>query len=360
MPQLREIQRQFHRQDLSWSNLIENIYSENIFTPEPASIKELGDEILEDYLTNVIQRRPNKRIPNLAGKKVSLRDLYVPLKIREDVSSYNAPINSSIHESIGAHKWIKYILKSDIDKIILVQGESGQGKSAFCEMFADELSREHDLEFIPVLIRLKDIVEIKEDLEETLQHRLRRIHRYFLNSQNWLIDTSLRFLILLDGFDEITIGLGEIRDFIGQILDLQENTNHQFLITGRYFSPKAIDDLFRGADNIILGRIQLMDLALQKKWIEKWSAAISSREIGEEYEAFLYGLKDDDDLVIKPGCPKDIVDKLAGEPLSIYLLASLFQIGEINNSDFLIDDGFDGRVKIYQHVLEQTLQKSCC
>ena len=355
LPQLHDAQNQFHSRDYFWSNLIDTIHSENISVQKLEITKDISDESLKKYLATAFHIKPNRKFRNLEGTKISLKDLYVPLYVRE-YSSWNHGINSSTGEGTNIHRWVKDLLISGVDEIILIQGESGQGKSAFCEVFAEELSKEPDLDFIPVLIRLQEIKEVKEDLWETLQPCL-KCHMYFLNNHHWLVDTSLKFLILLDGLDELMLSAKEIKDFIEQILKFQEETHNQFLITGRYFLPQVINDVFGGSENVLLGRIQLMNRPLQETWIKKWSLAISNRIIGEGFKAFLYGSKDDDGSIIQASCPKDITQKLAGEPMSMFLLASLFQIDKISKNDFLTDDGFDGRVKVYQHVLNQTLNK---
>jgi uncharacterized protein YjbI with pentapeptide repeats len=239
------------------------------------------------------------------------------------------------------------------DQVIFIQGGSGQGKTAFCKMLSSEIYKHKYLDFIPVFIQLQDLKTVKDTLAETFRPCL-QAHSFFSKNLNWLADEKNKFLIVLDGFDELTISPEEIQYLVDQITKLQENLHHQFLITGRSLTSRETENFFGGYDNIIVGQLQLMSPRIQDQWIEKWSSVISNQDTGQKFRMFLHG--DPDDLS-QPGCPEDIKLELAGEPLSLYLLANLFKTGDISPNDFRGSDESQGRVKIYQKVLERALKR---
>ena len=279
----------------------------------------------------------------------SLQELYVQLDIRErkeDGSFYEGSFN--------LHAWVKQKLAlENQNKVILIQGGSGQGKTAFCKMFAIDVYENLYPVFIPVLIDLKKITSVKETLSETFRLCL-QAHNYFTQNSSWLTDYDNKHLILLDGFDELALPSDNIREFIEQILEFQKCTENQFLITGRTLFSQ-VDDLFDGTDKTITAQIELMKFELQKRWIEKWSNTISDQTAGREFEYFLLGKLDDPEHL---GCPEDIKTELAGEPLSLYLLATLFYEKKISQQDFLSSRGSEGRIKIYKKALESALNAS--
>lgn len=84
LPQLCEAQKQFHSRNSLWNNLLEADYAGKISTSKLEITKNLTDKRLAQYLITAIQSKPNKKIKNLEGIKILLKDLYVPLDIRED------------------------------------------------------------------------------------------------------------------------------------------------------------------------------------------------------------------------------------------------------------------------------------
>jgi uncharacterized protein YjbI with pentapeptide repeats len=334
-PELEFEQEKFHQSDKRWITFLK-------FKDNKESRKNLEKYI--KYLTQDLAE--HKTIPGPKKDKLSLREVYVQLDIRERKE------DGLFHEgSYNLHTWVKQKLASkNQNKIILIQGGSGQGKTAFCKMFAIDVYANLYPVFIPVLINLEKITSVERTLTETFRPCL-QAHNYFTQNSSWLTDSDNRHFILLDGFDELALPSDSIREFIEQILDFQMCNENQFLITGRTLFSQ-IDDLFDGADKIIAAQIELMNFDLQKRWIEKWSNTISDTTAGREFEYFLLGKPDDPDQL---GCPEDIKAELAGEPLSLHLLATLFYKKEISRQDFLGSRGSEGRIKIYNKALESAL-----
>ena len=331
-PELRTQQKEFHQQDGYWTNLIK------------------ANRKITDYINKVIEKPLDDKI--LSGtndEKISLRHLYVPLEIQE--INQEGILND---DSFDSHAWVKNLLLSDDrEHIILIQGDSGQGKTALCRMLASEIFRESSLDFIPVFIQFQSLDKLNETLIETFRPCL-QTHEFFVENGKWLTDSEQKFLIILDGFDEVALPLEEVQKLIEQIIEFQRDTQNQFLLTSRSLASQETEKVFGGYGNILSGQIQRMKPSLQSQWIDNWSIAISDQNAGEEFRVFLEG--DPGDLT-RPGCPKDIRSELAGEPLSLYLLASLFHSGDIGHKDFIGADEAEGRVKIYQRALEKALQR---
>ncbi|MEO0405239.1 MAG: trypsin-like peptidase domain-containing protein, partial [Bacteroidota bacterium] len=164
-PQLRSQQEDFHQQDKCWQS-------------QPKDIeKGKNDDALEKYLKDFIQCEPDNEIISSTGRtQISLRQLYVPLEIQELNEDGSKSDNQ---KSVNSHIWVKDVLRSTVrNQIILIQGESGKGKTSFCKMLADEISKESSLGFTPVLIQLGELQGIKGNLAETLQPCL-EYHDFF-------------------------------------------------------------------------------------------------------------------------------------------------------------------------------------
>ena len=331
-PELCAHQEEFHQQDNRWTILIET---------------NGKTEKYLNYLNQIIEEPlDEKTLSGTNNQKISLRQLYVQLKIQEIHQE-----NSSNNEPIDSHSWVKNLLRSNNRKqIIFIQGDSGQGKTALCRMVASEIYREKSFDFIPIFIQFQDLSRISNKLVETLETCL-QAYPFFYSKEDWFTDSKQKFLVMLDGFDEITLPPEDVEVLIKRIIEFQRSTQNQFLITSRSLASQEAEEIFGGYDCLISGQLQLMNSELQSQWIDNWSRAISDQDAGEEFRVFLEGDP------TRSGCPNDIKSELAGEPLSLYLLASLFHSGDVSHRDFVGSDEAEGRVKIYQKALDKALQR---
>ena len=200
--------------------------------------------------------------------QIPLTKLYVPLNIKE----VNMEGEEISNKSADIHSWISdFLIEQGGNEVLFVQGNSGQGKTAFCQMFFKYIKESIYPAYAPVFIRLRDIENIKDKLQETLNNYFEDVS-FFQTCDRWLTDDDRRFIILLDGFDELS--LEEEEDtikFVKQIVKFQKG-HHQFIITGRYFPAVHMRSAFESTDFSWL-KILPMSSQIQSAWIDKWSRA---------------------------------------------------------------------------------------
>jgi NACHT domain len=293
---------------------------------------------IDEYLRDRIEPLPSEQV--FDETDLQLREIYVPLKIQlletngEEISDSAQPIEV----------WaISKLLDSESKAILFIQGEAGRGKSVFCRMFADLVRRE--LAFTPILIRLREILTLGDTLTETLQQHLENFD--FSKDKSWLTNKNQRFLFLLDGFDELILqgrSTGGLKEFIEQVEKFQSTSHHRILITGRPLAMQGIEkSAFR---NKCLERVKLLPMNndIRNDWLRKWSAKVGEIEL----KAFVEFLK---------ACPTDIEDKLAREPLLLYMLGRIHRDGEITAAELSGTSGMAAKVKVYDKTIEWVLTK---
>jgi Pentapeptide repeats (8 copies) len=98
--------------------------------------------------------------------------------------------------------------------------------------------------------------------------------------------------------------------------------------------------------NKCLERVKLLPMSdeIQDNWLRKWDAKFGFLEL----KAFLQFLR---------ACPADIEDKLAREPLLLYMLARIHRDGEITTAELSGTSGMAAKVKVYNKTIEWVLEK---
>jgi hypothetical protein len=293
---------------------------------------------IDEYVRDRIQPLPFEQV--FDESNLQLQEIYVPLEIQplatsgEDTSASPEPIKA----------WaIDKLLDSESKAILFIQGEAGRGKSVFCRMFADLVWQE--LAFTPILIRLREIGTLGDTFTETLEKYLETVD--FTKNTHWLTDKNQRFLFLLDGFDELILqdrSTGGLKEFIEQVEKFQSTSHHRILITGRPLAMQGIEkSAFR---NKCLERVNLLPMKneIRNDWLRKWSVKFGELEL----RVFVGFLK---------ACPADIEDKLAREPLLLYLLGRIHRDGEITAAELNGTSGMAAKVKVYDKTIEWVLEK---
>ncbi|MEH1857552.1 MAG: pentapeptide repeat-containing protein [Nostoc sp.] len=240
---------------------------------------------IEDYLEQVIKPKPEENI--FDETDITFRDLYVPLQVKE--------LDAKDDANLELEAWVKAILNDPNAKhkqVLFIQGEAGRGKSVFCRMFADWVQRELHPSFTPILIRLRDLRVLKDNLTDTLENYLQHLD-FVTSDSGWLTDKNTRFLFLLDGFDELLLegrASGGLKEFLEQVEQFQKDPfcRHQFLITGRPLALQGIERLLSQTKSLKRVELQPMDDSLRQKWLEKWAVAAQVNK--SEYEEFLHQL----------------------------------------------------------------------
>jgi hypothetical protein len=86
---------------------------------------------------------------------------------------------------------------------------------------------------------------------------------------------------------------------------------------GRPLALQGIDRLLSQTKSLKRVELQPMDDSIQQTWLEKWAAKVGTQE-ANDFEQFLQA------------CPDEIKNKLAREPLLLYLLARMHREQRLN------------------------------
>ncbi|MHC5596827.1 MAG: pentapeptide repeat-containing protein [Nostoc sp.] len=234
--------------------------SPSLLTPEVGStVSEKIDLHREHYRASLIK---NLSMP-LLMESFALKDIYVPQK--------GLPIEESISEEdqktikpVDLKTWAQQQL-TDLETIAVIESEPGYGKTSFCQLWAAQLAQELYPNWMPVLIRLRD-VKYGKTLIETLNSA------FPVNLSTWLEQENLPCLLLLDGLDELPSSSQGIRAqaiFIQQLLNFQSQHRHKIFLTSRSTTlPEIVSELPLLLRRII---IQPLDVDELKQWFQQWA-----------------------------------------------------------------------------------------
>ncbi|KST69027.1 hypothetical protein BC008_02840 [Mastigocoleus testarum BC008] len=306
---------------------------------------------IDDYLEYEISKQPQEKV---FAEDFTFQDIYVPLKAQ--------PLNSNGEEDkqqkpVNLEFWANNLLQNPqkANQVIFIQGDPGRGKSVFCRMFANWVRQNLYPVWTPVLVCLRDIEAFEKQFENTLRAV---VDRDFANSdRGWLTDKNIRYLFLLDGFDELLMEgrtSGGLEKFLKQVGVFQESCQrnpekgHRVLITGRTLALQSIERNMPA--NLERVKILPMDEDIQEQWFQKWSVQVGDDK-ATAFEQFLANQK----------CPTR-VRELAQEPLLLYLLAAMHRDGELTEEMFAIskDTTYSvstSKILIYQKSLDWVLTK---
>lgn len=163
--------------------------------------KYIRQREIDNYLRDVIEPLPKEQIFDEDNPRIEFKDVYVPLEIQPLTQSGEKEEDSV---PINIHVWAQGILEaSGSKKVMFIQGDAGQGKSVFCRMFANWVRQNHTFPYIPLFVRLRNLRTINDNLTETLETCPDLQSVEFVGKEGWLTNKNTRFLILLDGFDEL-------------------------------------------------------------------------------------------------------------------------------------------------------------
>ncbi|MBW4443681.1 MAG: pentapeptide repeat-containing protein [Plectolyngbya sp. WJT66-NPBG17] len=308
---------------------------------------------IEEYLRDVVS--PDSRIPALRDRwrvfaePFTLKEIYVPLEAQFiDRNGKPDEERGQVVLAERAKAWLND--PAAAGTVLFIQGHPGRGKSAFCRTFADWVREEQHPTWTPILIRLRDLLTLEKDFEETLR---KAVDRDFAKSDaGWLSDRNTTFLFLLDGFDELLMQgrtSDGLEEFLEQVAKFQRSCQsnpekgHRVLITGRTLALQSIER--RMPSSLERVEIVAMDDEIQSRWFAKWLKLVGS----EKTNAFQAFLRDRQ-------CPKRIKE-LAREPLLLYLLAAMHRDGELDLKRFAGAEGVQAKILIYENTIDWVLTK---
>jgi len=301
---------------------------------------------IDEYLKTHIASKP---LDFVFDESFSFKDIYVPLKAK--AVDKNGEIDENV-DSLDLETWAKENLlnPNNLEQVMFVQGGPGRGKSVFCRMFSDWVRQHLHPIWTPILIRLRDLDSFESRLENTLEAELKI--SFIQNDQNWLTNKNTHFLFILDGFDELHIEARtnlNLEAFIKQVSGFQKeckdypDMGHRVLITGRSMSLQGIPHLPRNLERV---EIVEMDGELQQKWLDKWEELPANKGKTTAFGEFLQDDK----------CPSE-VQKLAQEPLLLYLLAAMYRDGKLAIDKLEQANRSTAKIVIYQEALNWVLTK---
>jgi uncharacterized protein YjbI with pentapeptide repeats len=296
---------------------------------------------IDRYLEEVIAKQPSEPVFD-AG--FGFKDIYVELQIAE-ISK-----DGSNSEPQFIEEWALGLLndESKSGQVLFIQGEPARGKSVFCRMFVDRVRQELYPIWIPILIRLRDIMGSVDHFDTFLSDA---VNRRFTIGEKWLNNPNTRFLFVLDGFDDLLLERIrdlKLKDFLDRVSEFQtkcqgnSERGHRVIITGR---PLALFGIEKDMpDN--LERVKILDMSaeLQEKWLQKW-AKLKGTDKAQEFKDFLSD----------PNCPEQ-VKTLAKEPMLMYFLAAMHTDGNLKIEDFQ-NAGNSTKILIYEQTLDWVLDK---
>ena len=307
---------------------------------------------IDSYLEEVIAKKPQETV---FDEEFTFQDIYVPLEVK------TVQENGEVDEEADPENiedWALNLLedKKKQGNVLFIQGGPGRGKSVFCRMFAERIRRELYPIWIPILIRLRDIITFEFNFDNTLRAAL---GWNFANSDDgWLTDRNTRFLFLLDGFDELLLERGAnqgLQEFLDQVAKFQrqcqenKERGHRVIITGRPLALYGIERLM--PRNLERVAILTMSETIQGQWLNRWEKVVDAdatkaKEKTKNFQGFLKEKR----------CPRQVTI-LAQEPLLLYLLAAMHRDDILQAQMFAEDNPTDPKVLIYEKAINWVLTK---
>jgi uncharacterized protein YjbI with pentapeptide repeats len=262
------------------------------------------DLIREQYRAHLLQQASKP----LFLEVFALKDIYIPPK--------GLPIGENIFESVDLSMWVEQHL-NDTQNIMVIEGVAGIGKSSFCQVLANHVATNLYPTWMPILIRLRDII-YSEDLAESLNRA------FFANSQvhlaEWLENPNLRCLLILDGWDELPPSekIHKVK-FLQQLLDLQLQSPHHVVVTSQ---PGKLVEIF-GELSPQFQRIciQPWEPHQLRQWFQVWGKVLSM-SLSQNLFTFCKQAG-----VFKANSPLPELSVMVRQPLMLYLLGVLYRDG---------------------------------
>jgi hypothetical protein len=275
----------------------------------PLQLDEV-DRAFSQYIATV--RRLTTRLPERLTSHMGamrqplccLEDVFVPLAVREVKISEVQPDASSIQEMCSVDPDCRVFSLSEgireargtSEPNIFLFGDPGSGKSSILRHVAsrawdDPTSVGLECPYIPMLIRIGDLVDCKGSVEEWLWGGLSRgPDKPHLRPPPDFIDkwherTGARWLLLLDGFDEVpTRSRSAMLDDLGLVLD-SRLSNDRFLciLTSRPAQGKE-DKVWFLCNECTVYEVLPLSVDQEKRLVEKWVGGAAS-EFVDQYRS---------------------------------------------------------------------------
>lgn len=276
----------------------------------------------------------------------SLKDLYIPLKGRENPLPSNfkkEKVPPQPAPPIDLMAWAMSQL-DDPTTIAVIEGEPGCGKTSFCQIWAAQVAQSLYPRWIPAIIRLRDAT-LGQTLEQTLENAF-PVGR-FTDTDGWLSPYSPPCLLILDGLDELPRSSQTERHlwaFVEQIMRFHDRDRetgggprHKIAIATRPSPLESLTQRYRQSSSLPLP-MQLRRIAIEpmgqeefRQWFMHW-AKLQSKSIAQSYFNFLkHG------GVFQQQSPVKELARLVTRPLMLYLVGILHRDALLDESIFQME-----------------------
>ncbi|MFN6497548.1 MAG: pentapeptide repeat-containing protein [Nostoc sp. DedQUE01] len=272
----------------------------------------------EHYRASLIK---NLSIP-LLTESFALKDIYISQKgliVEESISEQDKKTLTPV----DLKTWTQQQL-ADLETIAVVESEPSYGKTSFCQLWAAEIAEKFYPDWMPILIRLRDVTYGKT-FTETLNSA------FPVNLSTWFEQENPRCLLLLDGLDELPPSAQGIRAkaiFIQQLLNFQSQHRHKIMLTSR---SKALQEIDR--EVLVLFKriaIQPFDVEELKQWFQQWTK-VQLLPIAQNFFTFLKQAG----LFGKSKFPE--LSVFIRQPLMLHLLGILHREGLLDDELLQLD-----------------------
>lgn len=301
----------------------------------------------------------------LFGEPFSLKDLYIPLKgriVSEEVKGKGLEVGgkpdnlSSAKPPVDLMEWAISQLE-DRSTIAVIESEAGFGKTSFCQMFANRVASELYPQWMPVLIRLRDVT-LGQTLEQTLASAFPLAR--FTDTDGWLAPHAPPLLLILDGLNELPPSPPTERHLFTFIEQVMQFKRQLFAVYGLsrckiFLTSRAgtLDTLvtkdYRQKSTLPLSnQLRRIAIALMaqdefRQWFQNW-AKVQSKSIAQSYFTFLkHG------GIFQKQPPNKEISNMISSPLKLYLLGILHRDARVDESIFQLG-ATQAKFEIYDRI----------